>query len=327
MNAGVGIALEKIIKQHRNIEHHVLWSSRNDGTMNIIPTSTESVRNYDWDGSVFTKIRTLLRIVKEVEPQYIHAHSTRAGLISRLVLPRNSLLFSPHCFSFQRQDISKVEKILLFIMEFFLGLKNEFLIANWPIELKYGKHMPYRKNVIFYPLIEFAQTESLTRGKHAGPHVILSIGRISTQKDPEFFSQIAAKFKKDQNWKFIWVGAGDLKFTDKLINSGVEVIPWVNANDVHHYYSKACLTLITSKWESGPFTLFESLNNGTPVVCRDIPALRAYNLDCFNSITDFVVEIENHACGAEKTNLLNSQRKSTSLAFNSLGITQNLYER
>ena len=44
-------------------------------------------------------------------------------------------------------------------------------------------------------------------------------------------------------------------------------------------FSASC---ITSSWESGPLTLFESLSAGMPVICRSIPAIDIYGFStCF----------------------------------------------
>ena len=47
---------------------------------------------------------------------------------------------------------------------------------------------------------------------------------------------------------------------------------WLSQDSVANFLRSSSLLLVTSAWESGPLTVYESLSFGTPVVWRNIPA-------------------------------------------------------
>lgn len=72
--------------------------------------------NLKKDLKTFFEIR---KIIKEVKPDIIHLHSSKAGFIGRFAAngKRIKMLYNPHGFSFLMQNTSKIKRILYWIIE------------------------------------------------------------------------------------------------------------------------------------------------------------------------------------------------------------------
>lgn len=117
------------------------------------------------------------------------------------------------------------------------------------------------------------------------------IGRLSEEKDPKLFCEIAAK----SNLQSIIVGDGVLgsslresyPFFEWL---GLVHNPWDLINDRD-------LLLLTSKYEGDGLVLFEAMANRIPVLVRDIPDFRSFNLpedNYFKDSHEALVKISQH---------------------------------
>jgi glycosyltransferase involved in cell wall biosynthesis len=203
----------------------------------------------------------------------IHLHSSIAGALGRLIPRKISKMYSPHCFAFQRTDISPFLQKTYLLAEYLLSKRKCALALNWPIE------------------VDLAEIQRTTLRPNIDTFRIVTVGRIRPQKDPHFLSQ-ALKNRPGLRDKIIWIGSGDSDLSSMLENSNVKVIPWMRQDDIWNTETKFLATCIPSSWESGPLTLFESLSAGYPVICRDIPALNLYGFQTFHSPTDFAQGLE-----------------------------------
>ena len=58
------------------------------------------------DGDLLSFTRSVRRVVRERRPAVVHLHSTWAGALGRIALPRRGhIVYSPYCFAFERRDL------------------------------------------------------------------------------------------------------------------------------------------------------------------------------------------------------------------------------
>jgi hypothetical protein len=101
--------------------------------------------------------------------------------------------------------------------------------------------------------------------------VIVTVGRITPQKDPGFFAETVAAVRTDADWR--WIGDGDPEMRRLLEAAGVEVAGWMKNCDVLRSIADADLYLHSARWEGAPVTLVEAAAIGTPVLARSITCL------------------------------------------------------
>ena len=72
---------------------------------------------------------------RRYQPDLIHLHSSWAGLLGRLVpLGRRKIVYTPHCYAFERRDLSQVVRIGLWLVEKILSRRNAGVFAVSPRE-------------------------------------------------------------------------------------------------------------------------------------------------------------------------------------------------
>lgn len=312
LNAGVGEIIHQLCRQGARQDISILWDSHSDApTSNISFDLFQS--NQNWDKGFLKRILKLRRVVNEINPDVIHAHSSIAGFYVRLFTFGRIKIYSPHCFSFDRLDVNPSTRLFYFLIELLLHQFTNYYVVNWPIEaIEVSKFKPNKKIYFLRPEItNFNWRLHKKISNQIQIQTFISVGRIRPQKDPEFFASVAKEFNKVSSAQFIWIGSGDKNTTEKLMKAGVQVIPWISSDELINYYEKATATLITSKWESGPLTLFESLNYSTPVIVRANKSSKLYGIPVFHSPSEFVEECLRITNLESTKNLVREQREKS----------------
>jgi glycosyltransferase involved in cell wall biosynthesis len=136
-----------------------------------------------------------------------------------------------------------------------------------------GATADYVPNVVRLPA-------DLVRGADHERRRVVTIGRITNQKDPAFFLEVkAAADASLPGLAWTWVGAGDPGTAIRLSEAGVQVTGWVPRAEALVLLVTAHVYLHTAAWEGSPITLLEAADLGVPVVARSIPALDSLGYD------------------------------------------------
>lgn len=295
---GVVSAINSYVKSSPDVEHFLAADIDNEfalsGENNIF------VRTYNVDISFLGLLRLVL-LVRRLNPDYIHLHSSFAGAIGRILFfLRRGLIYTPHCYSFERRDISNLKRAVFLFMESILTLKPYSLAACSPRELKLGSSIDIfnrfgidlnRRQL----LINFSNT---SKSKWVGGQkTVVMIGRICPQKSPNFFAKVAHLVRNSSGREidFIWVGGGDANEEKELIDSGVKVTGWISSDNVDSILKSAGLYFHSALWEGCPMSVLEAARLRMPIVSRDIPSIKSIGIkllgkeeaDCANKIVEF----------------------------------------
>lgn len=118
----------------------------------------------------------------------------------------------------------------------------------------------------------------------AGKKIVTFLGRLSDEKGPDIFVEIAARLKEQSHIHFLIAGGGPMAATiiaqiDKYgLQDNVTYIGYANAFDV---LSVTDLLVVPSRMDGRPNVVLESLSMGVPVICSDaggLPWLVSENL-------------------------------------------------
>jgi len=211
--------------------------------------------------------RELKNILKTVQPDIVHLHSSKAGAIGRLVAPsvvdKKAIVYTPNGAPFARNDISKFKRYLFKVCE---------RIADWysgqVVCVSKSEAALYKNIGIFSTLINngIQQSQNIKRSKKEKFKIITS-GRIIQQKNPAWFNEIALHFENNPAIEFVWIGDGKLK--KHLTAKNIKVTGWVSKKEVYQLLSESSLFLSTSLWEGLPFSALEAMSIGLPTVVSD----------------------------------------------------------
>lgn len=206
------------------------------------------------DVNAFFEIK---KIAKEVHPDAIHLHSSKAGALGRMAFDGRKipLFYTPHGYSFLMQNHSATKRMIYKAVETVCGKRNCTTISCSEGEhqetLKLTKRAVYVNNGI--NMTELQEIIDKTE-KVQHPFTVFTLGRICYQKNPALFNVIAEKLP---DIKFVWIGDGELR--GELKSKNIEITGWAERNTAISYAVNADVFLLTSLWEGLPISLLESM--------------------------------------------------------------------
>ena len=232
--------------------------------------------------------RTLRRIIKQLKPDIVYAHSSKAGAFARIadLGLNNKVIYNPHGWAFNMQQSAKkkemsrwVEKISAHFCDKIVCISD----AEKESALREKICKPNKLQVIYngIDLEEIEKTAPMSRaqlGIPEGAFVIGMVGRLSKQKAPDTFVKAAKLIKeKIPNAFFLMVGDGELR--DQIENlisqydlgSSFLITGWVDNSTA--YMKIMDVGMLLSRWEGFGLVLPEYMACGVPIVATDVDAI------------------------------------------------------
>ena len=223
----------------------------------------------------FRALLDLVRIGREVRPDIIHLHSSKAGILGRLAYwnVRVPLFYTPHGYSFLMRHASALKRAFYRLMELVMAKTRCTTIACSKGELDETLPMTRRAFLVNNGIdldeidgyLGHAPGEKNLEPRAQGAYTVFTIGRICDQKNPELFNQVAFALP---DLRFLWIGDGELR--DALTAPNIEVTGWLSRKEVLALANRADCFLLPSLWEGLPISLLESMYLGKPCVVSDV---------------------------------------------------------
>lgn len=215
----------------------------------------------------FLALKELLNLLKKENFDIIHLHSSKAGFLGRVAAricnQQNRVIYTTHGISFLRKDISNKKLQLYIFLEKIGDLCGGKTIACSKSEAEFiqskGIKCSYINNGI-----KLKNKEIKIEKKEDKELKIVTVGRITIQKNPKLFNEIAENFIENKNVKFIWIGDGELK--EQLKSKNIEVTGWLNQEEVQKELMEADIYLSTASWEGLSLGVLQAMENGLPLV-------------------------------------------------------------
>lgn len=223
-------------------------------------------------------IRSLIirRHVRRLCPDYLHVHSSVAGVISRLavvgLLPRARVFYTPHGYAFLRRDVSWVLRLLFFVVEFCLGrlIGSSILVSPSEAALA-ARVVGKRRSRLVVNAIDTANLGVIVPQGGVIPRV-LTCARITYAKAPWRFSAIADELLDEA--VFTWIGSARSEVERGWLGNSVSVTGWLEGPAVHAELASGHLYVSTSLWEGLPIALLEAQALGLPAIVTDVSGNR-----------------------------------------------------
>jgi glycosyltransferase involved in cell wall biosynthesis len=215
-------------------------------------------------------LKSLIKIIieiRKIKPEVIHVHSSKAGVlgrIARLFYPKAKLFYTPHGYSFIREDISGNKKQVYYLLEKVITkIFGGTIIACGDYEFTKAEGLGKAELIRNGVDIDFVS-------KHTKPFnnqkfTIGTSGKIYIPKNPELFNKLALKLP---NYQFVWIGDGELK--DKLNAENIIITGWKSSNETLKLVNEFDVFLSTSSWEGLPFNIIEAMALSKPIVSSNI---------------------------------------------------------
>ena len=199
------------------------------------------------------------KLRNEINPDIIHLHSSKAGVLGRIAFFKESIpvFYTPHGYSFLMESNSSLKNCFYKLLERICSKGSCITISCSKGEhletLELTNNAKYVSNGI--DLEDLDKYLYLNKKNGTGNNLkICTVGRICEQKNPELFNLIASEFPC---LNFIWIGDGELK--NDLKSENIKITGWLSREDALEEMCKSDIFILTSKWEGLPMSLLEAM--------------------------------------------------------------------
>ena len=245
-------------------EHGEMWETLHPGIHQIKIKKLKHAIGFA-DLSV---LKELYLLNKKLKPDVIHLHSSKIGILGRLVFPAAKIIYTIHGFDSIRIRYRKflpLEKIL----------KSRCMavvaVSNYDLENLKSEGIAKNVHVIRNGIKDFTQDTDVAHEdlfadfrQNANTKVILCIARLAAPKRFDIFCHLAEKFS-DQDVLFAWIGN---RTHEKNIPENV--ILFGEKKNAFRYYRDADIAVLFSNYEGLPMSLIEALCFSKPIIASDV---------------------------------------------------------
>ena len=232
--------------------------------------------------------KALRRIIKQLKPDIVYAHSSKAGALARIadLGLKNRVIYNPHGWAFNMQQSAKKKEMYKWVEKISAHFCDKIVCisdAEKESALREKICKPSKLQVIYngIDLEAIKNTIPKTKAELNIPEdafVVGMVGRLSKQKAPDVFVK-AAKLIKDKipNAYFLMVGDGELRDqVESLINqydlgSSFLITGWVDTPTA--YMKIMDVGMLLSRWEGFGLVLPEYMACGVPIVATNVDAI------------------------------------------------------
>ena len=235
-----------------------------------------------------SSVKQIKKIVKQIKPDIVYAHSTKAGALTRIALigMHIPVIYNPHGWAFNIIQSKKKELAYKLIEKVQIPFTNRIIcISEAEKESAVRNHIcsadkiQVITNGVDFELLDHAKT--VTRNELGIPKdafVVGQIGRLTEQKSPDIFVEMAEKIKEViPNSFFVMIGDGNLEgeVRDSIKAKGLEesflITGWVQ--NPTGYLNCLDVATMLSRWEGFGLALVEYMYGGVPLVSTKVDAI------------------------------------------------------
>ncbi|WP_172207622.1 glycosyltransferase [Lactococcus hodotermopsidis] len=277
--------------------------------------------------------RFVSKKIKEIKPDVVHCHSSKAGVIGRMAAKRHRVkrvFYTPHAYSFLAPEFGIKKKKLFIAIEKFLShhaTTKTFCVSKGEKQaaLDVGIDKAEKFEIIYnglpdLPLVDKSSVKAQL-GLDETAIVIGNNARLSEQKNPLFFMMIAQKMiEQDPNFHFVWAGEGQLFqncqtfIEEKKLDENIHLLG--NRNDSEFIVTGYDVFLTTSQYEGLPYAPIEAMRASVPIIATDVVGNREI---VKNGVNGYLIESEWSDNIIEKLN--------QALTLNPLAVNKNFKDR
>lgn len=272
---GVASALAQYAISTPELTHHLLMGERqgdftDSGELALFETVHTLPKNF------VAALKSIKALVSKLEPEIIHAHSSFAGAFVRLAVRRSisqQIVYTPHGFSFERQDISTLQRWVFRAAETVLAFNTSVIAACSPRELQLSQGLTGVSKFVYVPNVaEELHTRSETPSFKGIP-TVAAVGRVTAARDPLFFAE-TAKLLRDRRdpIDIVWIGGGEGEYLSALEEAGVRVTGWLDRKRAITELAQSTLHVHPAAWDGFPMVLLEANALRRPSLVRPIKA-------------------------------------------------------
>lgn len=221
--------------------------------------------------------REIKKAVNELQPDIIHAHDVRAGVLAALLRGKARVISHLHVnWPWMKRLNAKtlIYALALHRIKQVLGVSQ--CVCD---EYKFRRVLQAKFSVLPNVLDEHAIYQKATEFTVGEPIDLLFVGRLTAQKNPLLFLQtVAGLVRNNVQLRAVMLGDGDLKETCQRYIAQHHLEQHVCmqgfAANPYPYMKAAKLLVMPSRWEGFGLVAVEAMLLGTPVIATPVGGLK-----------------------------------------------------
>ncbi len=213
--------------------------------------------------------QNLKAVIREEQPDLIHAHDMRAGFVSALCCGRIPMVSHIHNNAFDARGLSV--KSIAYLLA---GWKARHIL--WVSQSAYEGYVFHKlfekKSSVLRNIIDVREVqEKKEQDSNTYHYDLIYVGRLTQEKNPQRLMRLCAQMKqRRKNLKAAVVGSGELEGELKALCRELDIVDNVDflgfqSNPMKMIHDSKVL-ILTSYWEGTPMCVLEAMALGTPVV-------------------------------------------------------------
>jgi len=230
----------------------------------------------------------LARLIRRERYAAVHAHSAKGGYLGRLaarLVPGPRTIYVPQAFSYLSQT-GVARRV-------FLGLER--LAVPWTDVLHASSEsekaravrevgFPDARVVVIPNSVDIEEAEAVQKGESPTEPIVLTVGRLAYQKNPEMFVRVARRvLDRRPGTGFVMAGAGFASPLEQQVKSlvrvsgvadHVRIVPWADRAETLRLVATCSVFALTSRYEGLPYSLLEAMMLRKPAVATDVDGSR-----------------------------------------------------
>lgn len=224
------------------------------------------------DISLYHDTKTLVAMWKfnrKLHPDIIHLHSSKAGLLGRLVFPRRKIIYTIHGFDSIRvafRQFLPIERIMQRRCAAIVGVSQYDMNSLHSEGIFANTHLVY--NGVDVPQQQPSATASFPTGY---AKTVLCIARVAKPKRHDIFIECA---KRLPQYAFVWIGN-----LDPVDNVPDNVFFLGNIPNAAAYCKQADLFVLPSNYEGLPIVILEAMCQGKAIVASKVGGISEMVID------------------------------------------------
>ncbi|MGG0307053.1 glycosyltransferase [Priestia megaterium] len=253
----------------------------NINSENEFPIDVMNVYNYEYERSVrhfFKAIRTINRIIKHINPDIIHVHSSFAGLFVRvpyLFFSKKNLkiIYCSHGWSFnmntslvKKKVYGLVERLLLKVTDKIINISGYENNTAIQYKIKSNKMITIENGIREANYSKYFKAVEVDKNKIN----LLFVGRNDYAKGLDSLINLLDNYELNHVVLYI---IGDYTLTDNIKNSRaasqVKPLGWVNNDLIDNYYQLCDAVIVPSRWEAFGLVAIEAMRNTKAVIATN----------------------------------------------------------
>lgn len=222
-------------------------------------------------------VSEIKRVIKEENPDLIHAHDMRAGFVATCGCGTIPLVSHIHNNAFDSRGVSIKSLAYWFAAK---KAKHIFWVSNSSYE-GYRFHAQFKdKSSVLYNVINVDSLyEKMASDKQSYNYDIVYLGRLTPPKNPERLIQVCKiVVEKKPDVKIAVIGTGDLEketkelATNLKLNDNIAFLGF-QSNPLKILHDSKVMVM-TSRWEGTPMCALEAMALGVPIVSTPVDGLK-----------------------------------------------------